>query len=67
MRIAFYIYKELNSGKERETEIVESFRHGASRHGDYIEFFPAKNYVGALRGDDVVFALLFLHSTLKIF
>ena len=66
MRIAFYIYKELNSGKERETEIVESFRHGASRHGDYIEFFPAKNYVGALRGYDVVCAVGLRHHTRKV-
>ena len=54
MRIAFYVYKELNVGKERETEIVESFRLGVGRNGDQIEFFPAKNYVGALRGFDVV-------------
>src|SRR3990167_7047771 len=57
MRVVFYVYKVLNDGKERETEIVEAFRTGAEKHGDSVEFIPAKNFVGAMRGYDVACAV----------
>ena len=66
MKAIFYVYKTLNAGKERETEIIEAFRAGFEKHGGTVDFIPAKNYVGALRGYDVACAVGLRHHTRRI-